>query len=94
MNLLRLYVSGLWIIPGNVKRNQDHYSKLLDGSFKMVKNQNVLFLSDNDQILVTARALSVKYNIQLFEEYVKIEDVPNTEKSRKIALNGMKFNQL
>jgi hypothetical protein len=91
MDRSRLYVTGLWIIPDNVKRNQDHYSKLLDATFKIVKDQNVLFYSDNDQILVQARALSVKYNIQLFEECVKIEDLPNAEKSRQIANNGTKF---
>lgn len=91
MQKSRLYVSGLWIIRGNAKRDKKHYDNLLDPTFEIVRGQNVLFFSDDQQILEQAKRIAERYNIHFYSEYLEIENLPNAELSRQIADNACRF---
>ena len=40
----KTYITGYWKIKENIKHSYNHYKQLFEGTFNILKNQNVIFL--------------------------------------------------
>lgn len=91
MSKNRIYITGLWIIPGNVKRSKEHYDQLLDESLKLVKAQEVIFFYNQQLIKETVEKICSRYQIKLNPIPQKIHELPNSNLSQNIATNVTSF---
>ncbi len=76
MSISRLYVSGLWIIPGNLKRNRQHYLDLLPETFELLRGQKLAFYCDADDVKKSAIDLAQQLGITLFIQHVSLAELP------------------
>jgi len=72
----RVYISGLFIIPGNPKRSPHHYFQLLKESLRYAKDSTLYFFSNSNQIKEDITKISQEFNIKLIWESLEIKELP------------------
>lgn len=76
----RLYVSGLWLIKGNLKRSPEHYNQFLLLTLKMIQGSDLMFFCESPSVLEKVSKFIKEYCINLLPVELKIEDHPNYER--------------
>lgn len=77
MNISRFtFCSGLWLVPGNPKRDPNHYFKYLDLTIEMLSGGNLIFHCSDAIILERVEALCRKNSIDLRLRNTVVEKLP------------------
>lgn len=91
----RLYVSGLWHVPSNCKRDPAHYRATFARTMAMLRGHRLVFLSDDDGVLIWAQGLARDHGVDLKPALRPVESLPNwgtaaalTERCREMALDA------
>ena len=76
MEILKTYITGYWCIKENSKHQDDHYRNLIPKTFEILKNCNIVFFYDSDEVLnfvkkevKTKNIIYKKMEINLLETY-------------------------
>ncbi len=72
----RLYCSGYWMIAGNTKRPKSLYDSYLPATLDMVRDQDLVFYSDDQHQMSHVRELCAERDIHLVERFLSIADLP------------------
>ena len=88
MSISRLYVSGLWIIPGNTKRSRQHYLDLLPETFKILRGEHLVFFCESEDIKAVAWSLAQRYEVSLAIKHLPIQQHPDYALTRT---NGRQY---
>ncbi|MBC7003560.1 hypothetical protein BIZ37_13420 [Photobacterium sp. BZF1] len=72
----RVYISGYWTVGTNVKKAKSVYLFGIERTFQLLKNSNLIFFTDDDEILEVVTGLSKKWNIKLKIIKKNIHDLP------------------
>ena len=91
MHQKRLYVSGLWIVEGNLKRSPEHYDHYLDLTLKMIQGADFMFFYESPSILEEVSRLGKQNCINLLPVELKLEDHPNYETAQELAKKSCEF---
>ena len=87
MSISRLYVSGLWIIPGNTKRSRQHYLDLLPETFKILRGEHLVFFCESEDIKAVAWSLAKQYEVNLVIKHLPIQQHPDYALTKQMAGN-------
>ena len=87
MSRSRLYVSGLWIIPGNAKRSRQHYLDLLPTTFKALRGEHLVFFCESEDIKAVAWSLAQQYEVNLVIKHLPIQQHPDYALTKQMAGN-------
>jgi len=87
MSISRLYVSGLWIIPGNAKRSRQHYLDLLPETFKILRGEHLVFFCESEDIKAVAWSLAKQYEVNLVIKHLPIQQHPDYALTKQMAGN-------
>lgn len=88
----RLYVSGLWIIPGNSKRSPEHYYNHLDETFKMIRGERLMFFYETDEIAKLVSDAAQTFDVQLQLQQLDIKKHPNFDDALNLTKLAKSFN--
>ena len=72
----KLYVSGLWIVKDWDKKTPEVYMKCLKNTLKMLEGQNLLFLSNADDLFEFVKQESASHKIKLITINKEFQDLP------------------
>lgn len=91
----RQYVSGLWHVPGNRKRDPAHYRATFARTMAMLRGRRLVFLSDEEQVLDWARGLARDHAVDLKPVVRPVDSLPTwgaaaglTARCRDMALDA------
>lgn len=87
MSISRLYVSGLWIIPGNAKRSRQHYLDLLPTTFKALRGEHLVFFCESEDIKTVVLSLAQRYKVSLTIKHLPIQQHPDYALTRQMTEN-------
>ena len=86
---LTTYVLGFWKVPNNKKNSIEHYYTWFPKTFEMLKNKNVVFFYEDDEILDYVRAIlrtdsfiSIKLSVTDLPTYSLSDDYLNSCKGQ------------
>lgn len=85
----KTYVSGLWLVDGNIKRQKEYYLKILPRTLFFLQDQNVVFYYEDENI---AKIVSgFRFNsLHLVKR--SVDQLPKSAQSRTIAENIQSFD--
>lgn len=70
------FVSGLWLIDGNQKRDFNHYFEYLPATLKHIAGGQLLFFYERQQVLEKVKEIATALNIEIRPVKLNIDDLP------------------
>jgi hypothetical protein len=78
-----IFVTGLWILPGNPKRTEWHYMRLLPESLRLIRGHTLIFFYSQQDILDHLTYLCRENEIHLLPRKTPISDLPHFSFGRR-----------
>jgi len=75
----RIYVSGYWLVKNNVKKSKSVYMYGIKRTFKLLRNSQLFFFTDCNDVKPLLYELSKKYNIDLTVIHKPLQELPAKE---------------
>ena len=88
----KLYISGLWIIDDWNKKRPEVYLKTLEKTLKMLQGENLLFISNQNNIFEAVRQSSKRYDISLETFSMPVQSLPAWNLSNNYVKACQKMN--
>lgn len=85
MKTRRIYISGLWIIPRNLKHPEGHYFALIEESIKNAKGETLYFFSNCEDIKEKIIKVCQSCDIRLFWNEMSVSELPAFERVNEMA---------
>ncbi len=85
----KTYVTGLWLVDGNVKRSREEYLALLPRTLRFLQDQNVVIYYDDDEVLRIVKKFHFN-NIKTVRR--ALLELPKYEQAWKVACNTAEFD--
>ena len=81
----RTFVSGYWKLPGNAKRSVDYYGRHFSQLLSVMREQHLIFYSDDEQILDDMASRAAESRVSLDARHLPVMQLPAFEQSESLA---------